>query len=233
MIEDIKTIKKKVPDDWQRAFKQLTIFSQNKLYKAIGPLITGIDLVNIQRIDGYRPHFVIYPLWGNRMGKDLKACLEGPIILYEFYNKKGLQLNIPYANHNTLFSEAVECANAQISIAFDRDISLKELFGLVDKHLNHILIKSHSGNQAGLYEFKFNAALYVGNNNFLEDVIAQIQKASKNWNMQQFEMVYDNFDIWFQGLQEKIAHRQDFLDQIAANKQDKKLQKLKSSELIP
>ena len=50
--------------------------------------------------------------------------------------------------------------------------------------------------------------------------------------MQMFEMWYGKFDLWLQVLQGKASSREDFLKQIEANKQDKKILQLKSSELI-
>src|SRR5919109_893840 len=116
MVKDKKAIKKKVASDWQTAFPQLAAFAQDKFYKIIGPLVVGIELINIQRIEGYRPHFMIYPLWGNNRGHDLKACLDAPAVYSAIRNRKGLQLDIPYIKHGGYFAEAVECTKTQISI---------------------------------------------------------------------------------------------------------------------
>jgi hypothetical protein len=103
-------IKKKIAADWQMAFPELTKFAQNKLYKIVGPLVTGIDLINIQLSDGYRPYFTIYPLWGNKLGNDVRACFEGLTINNGITDRKGLYLDVPYLKHTNLFAEAVECA---------------------------------------------------------------------------------------------------------------------------
>jgi hypothetical protein len=231
MSEEVKEIKKKLVHNWERVFPSLGVYAQKKLYKVIGPLVVGIELVNIQRIEGYRPHFVIYSLWGNKVGNDVKACLDGPVVLFEIHDRKGLQLNIPYVKHNALFTEAVDNVKKQVSISFDKDLSLKSLFELVNSHLNHFTIKNHAGSKASLYEFKFNVALYVNSTDHIKIVLSEIQRESKGWNMQQFELIYKDYHAWFKGLEEKVAHRDEFIALIQTNKQDKKLVKLPYSEL--
>ena len=78
-------IKKEIFKAWQNAFPQLTLYSQNNLYKKVGPIIIGIELIRLPRTEEYRPHFVMYPLWK----KDILTCLSIPIILKEYKNKKG------------------------------------------------------------------------------------------------------------------------------------------------
>jgi hypothetical protein len=226
MAEDLKVIKKKITEEWLNAFPQLTEYAQNKLYKVVGLTIIGIELIKLPRTESYRPHFVVYPIWKS----NLKACLDSPIILYELYNKKGLQFSIPYDKHNLYFSEVLESAKKQILLPFDKDVPLKTMLDLIDNRFNDMLIKAHSGKQAALYEFKLYAALYLDSNE-VQNVLEQIQKESKKWNMQLFEAWHGTFDKWFQSLQEKVAHRNEFIAQIQLNKQDTKLKKLNQSEM--
>jgi ABC-type cobalt transport system substrate-binding protein len=114
---------------------------------------------------------------------------------------------------------------------FDKDIHLKALFDLVDSCFNNILIKSNPAQQAKLYELKFFAALYTGNDDQRQNVIKQFKKESKNWDMRLFETWYGNIDTWLQNLEKHVIHRSEFLAQIESNKQDKKLSKLKQAEL--
>jgi hypothetical protein len=53
-------IKKKVANDWQNAFPQLTLYAQNKLYKVIGSCIIGIELIKSPHTASYSPYFVLY-----------------------------------------------------------------------------------------------------------------------------------------------------------------------------
>lgn len=225
-------IKKIIAVDWQTAFPELTKFAQNKFYKIVGPLVTGIDLINIQLHEGYRPYFAIYPLWGNRIGNDVKACLDSPIINEDIKNRKGLQLNIPYKKHNNIFSEAVECVKKQIPIPFDKDVSLKKLIEVADTYANSPVIRYDAIWKAALQEFKFNASLYTGDSEQLDNIIKLIQQESKNWDIERFKIAFGNFDKWLETLKERVKHRETFIALIKSNKQDKKLQKLQSSELI-
>ncbi len=226
MAEDLKAIKKKITEEWLNAFPHLTGYAQNKLYKVVGPTIIGIELIKLPRTEEYRPHFVIYPLWKN----DLRKCLNSPIILQELYNKKGLQFSIPYDKHSVYFPDVLESSKKQILLPLDKDVSLKTMLDLINSRFSDMLIKIHSGKQASLYEFKLYSALYTGSNEVL-NIFEQIQKESKKWNMQGFEIWYGSFDKWFQDLQEKVKHRNEFIAQILSNKQDKKIEKLKQSEL--
>ncbi len=228
MSEDIKEIKKGVTEEWLSSIPQLSVFAQNKLYRVVGCSIVGVELVKLPKVEDYRPHFVLYPLWKS----DLKNCLDSPTILLEISNKKGLQFSIPYLKHSAYFNEAIECLKKQVPILLTENVALKSLFDLVDSRFNDILVKSNSAQQAKLFELKFYSALYAKNQSQVQSVLNQIQQTSKNWNIQMFEMWYGKFDLWLQGLQEKASNREDFIKQIEANKQDKKISQLKSSELI-
>jgi hypothetical protein len=118
-----KEIKKKVIVDWQNAFPQLAMYSQDKLYKVVGPVIIGIELIKLPRTNEYRPHFVVYSLFGNKMENDVKACLSGPILLKEYSNKKGFQYDIPYEKHGAFFIDVIDSVRKQTPIAFDCNIS--------------------------------------------------------------------------------------------------------------
>jgi hypothetical protein len=72
-----KAIKRKVIQDWQNAFPQLTVFTLNTLYKIVGPCVLGIELIRSPLAESYSPYFVLYPLWK----EDISVSLDGPIIL--------------------------------------------------------------------------------------------------------------------------------------------------------
>lgn len=223
-----KELKKKVTKDWLNAFPKLSAFAQNKLYKIAGPTIIGIELIKLPYSEEYRPHFVIYSLWKN----SIKSCLEYSILMQEFYNNKKLQLNLPYEDISSKYKEAQSIVSNSLKISFEGSISLDRFYALIDDVFqNDIAYKVHSGKIASLFELKFYAALYTGNQIQVENVLNQIQQGSKNWNMQMFETWYGKFDTWLNGLQERVNNREEFLNQIAANKKDKKLEILKSSEL--
>ncbi|MBP1617675.1 MAG: hypothetical protein H6Q14_1502 [Bacteroidetes bacterium] len=223
-----KEIKKRVTEDWLNSFSQLSAYAQNKLYKVVGSCIIGIELIKLPHSEEYRPHFVIYALWKS----DVKKCLNAPVLMKQLYNRKGLQFNIPYEKHTTYFNDAIECFRKQIQVSLNEHVTLKSLFEFVDSLFGDMLVKSNSAEQAKLFELKFYTALYTGNQSQVQNVLNQIKQASRNWNIQMFEMWYGKSDLWFKELQEKASNRDEFLKQIEANKQDKKIAKLGSSELI-
>lgn len=222
-----KELKKKVTEDWLNAFPQLSAFAQNKLYKIVGACIIGIELIKSPFSDEYSPYFVAYPLWKS----DVKECLDAPFFMKRLKNNKGLQFDIPYEKHTIFFTDAVECFKKQIFVSLNGDVTLKSLFEFVDRPFGDMLVKSNPAEQAKLFELKFYTALYTGSQSQVQNVLNQMQQASKNWNIQMFEMWYGKFDTWLSGLQERVNHREEFLKQIAANKKDKKIEILTSSEL--
>lgn len=224
---DIKEIKKKIKEDWIDAFPHLSAFAQNKFYKTVGCFVIGIEAVNIPNIEGYKPHLVLYSLWD----EDLKKSLETPYVYQCIVNNKGLQFSTPYIKHRDLFNEAVECFKKQIPFSLNDNVTLKSIFELSSNRFNDILIKSNSAQQAKIFELKFYAALYTGNQAQIENVLSEIQRESKSWNMRMFDTWYGKFESWFQKLQEKVNNREEFLKQININKQEKKISQLKSSEL--
>ncbi len=227
MAEDLKEAKKKVVEEWQNAFPQLTLYSQNKLYKIIGPIVTGIELMKLPRTEEYRPHFVIYPLWKN----NAKECLDVPIILKEYYNRKGLQFSIPYEKHSIYFEEVLGSVKKETPISLAGDVSLKKLFDVIDEYskMPPLNASPNSYLQAKLQETKLEIALCISSNSEVRNVLAQIQK--RKWDIVHFAMWNIDFNEWLQGLKEKVNYSNDFFNRIAVNKQDKKLEKLQQSEL--
>lgn len=227
-MEDLKEIKKKVASDWENALQQLTIYSQNKFYKIVGPMIIGVEAVNIPAIKGYRPHFVVYPLWE----MDIKGCLDTPLVYRYISTKKGLQFDIPYLMHTTYFQEALDCVQKQVLLPFNRDFSLEMLFQMIDAQNDNILVSSSPVVQADHLKLKLFSALYVNDVITINKILDEIKQASEKWLPNLFEWRFGSFDTWFQSLQDKVNRREEFLERIAHNKQDKKLEKLRCSELV-
>jgi hypothetical protein len=219
-------IKKKIATDWVNAFPDLSIFAQNKLYKTIGPIVSGIELINLPRSDDYRPHFVIYSLWQ----RTLSECLESPIVLIEFKNNKGLQFRIPYSNQDSYFEEARECVKKQLPISFQKNLSISELLSFLYEYS-----KKHNSLHylwdAELRKFVLYASLYTANKEIM-DVVYNDIKVTK-WHLEHFETCGVNYNSWMQEIENTLSNRDQFMAQIAANKEDKKMKKLQHSELLP
>lgn len=226
-----KTLKKKVIADWQNAFPQLSMYAQNKFYKVVGPCVLGIELIKSPHVESYSPYFVLYPLWGNRMGIDIKACLESPIILRDFKNEKGYQFNIPYEMHSAFFDDVVDCVKNQTPLPFEGNITLKQIAEAIEDSSQKPPLSAapNSYLQALLQEEKLKIALFISSED-ARNVLGQIHKRS--WDTKSFNMWNVDLSIWLQSLQTIITYKDEFLKQIEANKLDKKISMLKYSELI-
>lgn len=222
-----KELQKRNVEDWLSAFPQLSAYTPSKLYKVVGCCIIGIELVKLPFSDEYRPHFVIYKLWG----KCLEECLSGPMLMVQLHNKKGLQFNIPYIEHDLLFHDVVECFKKQVTIPMNGDVPLKTFIKFVDHYFNsESLVKINPVQQALLCKLKFYSLLYAGGKP--EKTLKQILSLSKKWDMSFFESQIGSFDSWFQILKNDMCHKDDFMNGILLNKQNPKIKKLHSSELI-
>lgn len=221
-----KTIKKKVIEDWQNAFPQLTMYAQNKLYKVVGCCILGIELIKSPHTESYSPYFVLYPIWK----KDIKASLDYPIFLMNFKNKKGYQYEIPYERHSVFFDEVVDSVKKQTPLPFEGNISFKKIATAIEDSSQKPPLSAapNSYLQATLQEAKFKIALFISNEE-AQKVLEQINK--RGWDLNHFNACGVDVNKWLQILQEEITNRDEFLKQIETNKQDKKISQLKSSEL--
>lgn len=221
-----KEIKKKVIEDWQNAFPQLSLYAQDKLYKVVGSLVVGLELIKLPRTEEYRPHFVIYPLWK----KDVKSSLDYPILLKEYYNKKGLQYSIPYEKHSAFFNDVLDSIKRQSPLPFDGNLSSKELMSVLDEYSKTPPLSAapNSYLQAVLQGDKLKTALFLSSEE-AQKVLEQIDKRS--WDVNHFKAFGVDANEWLQSLKDTITNRDEFLKQIEANKQDKKIAKLHGSEL--
>lgn len=226
-----KAIKNKVAEDWQNAFPQLTLYAQNKLYKVVGACIIGIELIKSPYTDDYSPYFVIYCLWGNRMGNDINASLAGPILLKNFKNKKGFQFDIPYEEHSVLFDDVVDSVKKQAPLPFEGNISFKKIADAIDDSSKTPPLSAapNSYLQAGLQEAKLKIALFISSEE-AQRVLEQINERS--WDVSHFKACGMDVNEWLQSLQTTIINRDEFIKQIEVNKLDKKISYLQSSELI-
>jgi hypothetical protein len=213
--------------DWENALPQLTLYAKNKLYKRIGPLIIGIELIRLPMSDAYRPHFVIYPLWK----KDVKTGLDYPIILSEYYNKKGLQFSIPYEKHEAFFTGVLEAVKCQSPVSFDEVVDIDDLITVFDAYSKKPPLSAapNSFLQAELQKAKLKVLLYASSTKahaFFKDV------SKRNWDFNHFKAFGFEVKQWLQNLSEEIASREQFLKQIETNQLDRKIFQLKSSELV-
>ena len=224
----LNSVKKEIAKDWLDKCPDLLAYTQNKLYKIVGPFVLGIEIFSQPGGKEYRPYFVVYGLWVD----NLKFSLKEAAIIQEMYTKKGFQFDIPYTKHELYFAEVIEAVREQVRVPFDGNISLDAFYRVVDDQFLDTLVKSSPAAQAELYTYKLFAALYVNDHAAIDKVFHEIDQASKNWLPQYFEWRYGKFETWYQNLHEVVNNRSSFLARIELNKSDEKLRKLNYSELV-
>ena len=178
-----KELKQEINKEWQSAFPQLGRYAQNKLYKVLGTLVIGIELIKVPFMEQYRPLFVIYTLFD----KDLNTNLSEEILLQEFHNKKGLQCDIPYLKHNEYFKEAVSCIDKQLPISLEVDIQIDKINVLLESYIRKAPFNGGATNSfsyAKYQEIKMKIALYV-NKERAQQVFRDIYNVK--WDNKSFE----------------------------------------------
>jgi len=162
--------------------------------------------------------------------KDIKASLDYPIFLRDFKNIKGYRYEIPYEKHSVFFNDVVDSVRRQTPLSFEGNISFKKIAVAIEDSSQKPPLSAapNSYLQALLQEAKFKSTLFISNEE-AQKVLEQINKRS--WDLNHFKACGANVNEWLQSLQATISTREDFLKQIEANKQDKKISQLKSSEL--
>ena len=222
-----KKAKKSVIEDWRKSFPYLTSYAANKFYKLVGPVLIGLDVIKLPMSEEYRPHFVIYPLWR----RDIRTCLDTPIIMKEFHDKKGFQYSISYDRHSVFFAEVLEAIMKQTPLSLDeKSISLKKLIAVMNERSTSPPLSRapNSYLQAELMASAFKAALFVSPK---EAQIKLDEINKRNWDANNFKAF--GFDVanWLQDLRGQMDNREDFLRQIQTNKLDRKVSQLRASEL--
>lgn len=225
-----KELKKKVIEDWRNAFPHLTSYAQNKLYKIAGPVIIGVELIKLPYTEEYRPHFVLYTLCGNDKGNDLKSCLSYPVLLMEYYNNKGLQYSIPYERHSLFFLDVLESMKKQTPLLFESNISLGKIISLIDDYCqkSHLRWSPQSYLQAMAQEAKLRIALYVMDAE-AQTILEQLNRRS--WDVTHFKLCKVDVNEWLHSLKRLLSDKAAFMKQVEANQEDKKIAKLKRSEI--
>ncbi|MEL0651637.1 hypothetical protein V6246_09400 [Algibacter sp. TI.3.09] len=222
---------KKINEDWQGAFPELVKYAQYKYYKILDSVLVGIELVKLPRAEGYRPYFVIYSLFGNRSGKDLKACLSSPLVLKEFFDNKGRQLSISDLKHTSEFSIILDYVKKQLPFDMEGNVSLKRVFLALDEYSSSppLSASPNSYLQASLLESKLEIAICSGSEKQVQDIFRQISK--KDWDLEHFAMWDVNYIEWIKGLENKIANKKELLEILNTNRGDRKLKMMYQSEV--
>lgn len=226
MENKLRDIKKRVAKDWLDAFPQLVKYKQGKFYKIVGPLLIGVELIKLPKVEEYRPYFVAYSLWGNKDGKDLKSCLSSPLILQELFNSKGAQFSISYLNHDYEFSTNLNAIKSQTPILLDDKVMFKSLLLLFDEYAKTPPLDAapNSFLQASLLERKLELSICAGDDKQVNVIFDEIK--NRNWDLDHFRLWGVNYDSWLAGIESKISDKKQVLMQLETNLNDKSLRNL-------
>lgn len=227
-----KEQKKALIENWQNAFPCLTKYDSDRFLKIIGPLIVGIQLIKLPRTDEYRPCLVFYPLFGNKLGSDIKSCLSGPVLIKDFKDARGFQYSISYSQDIEVLNELYKNIIAQLPLPLDRDVKLYEMISAIDNYIITSPLSTMQGSYllAALYEVKLKIALYVSTDE-AQKVVEEVK--AKDWNLDQFSSYGIDYNNWIISLQEAIINRAKLLSLIDLNKKQGKIAELKQSQLLP
>ena len=226
-----KDLKKQIVNDWLNLFSELSYFSQNKLYRIIGPIVVGIEILKIPKVDEYRLYFVYYPLWK----QNLTECLKIPSLYTVIRDDNGMQLDIPFSRDLDRIKQTTVLLKKQAPILFETEVGYASLLRYIDEQSNNILIKTNSAEQGKLFELKFYISLYLDDLGEQERVLSQILAANSRWNeedIKRFEYWFGRFEAWFASLQNISNHRSEFTQRIITNINNNRLSNVRRSQLL-
>ncbi len=214
---------------WGEIFPELKLYSSGKLYRRLGPLIIGIELIKLPWIEEYRPHFVMYSLWGNKMGKDINACLAGPILVVEFRDNNESQFSIPYIIDNDILDPIIRLVRESFPIPIQDQISIVRVLSVIDEYAKSTKSSHNSYLQAVLLEIKLDLTLYL-NIDAAKKKSDQIQAIL--WDSSSFKKYGVDIELWLKNINAKPSKRAELIKQVELNSTDKKIANLGYSELI-
>lgn len=226
-VKPMNNVKNIISENWLEIFGELRPYSNSKLYKIIGPLITGVELIKLPSTDCYRPHLVVYPLW--KLNE--KECFKEPFLLKEIVDEKGEQYNLAYSEEKKLITGAAKNANVQSKELLNGDVKLSTIYSLIDETFNYILVKSSPVAKAKLFELKLCTALYINDEALFMKTFNEVTNDSQKWTPELFNWKFGNVNIWLEDQKTRLPHKVPFLNQIESNKTQKKIQKLIFSEI--
>lgn len=218
-------MKKETIKKWQNEFSWLAKFKSNKLYCITGPFILGIELIKLPRVDNYRPHFVIYSLYGLPKGTSLKDCLSYPVIMFEFYDERGLQFNLDYEQDIT---SVVKSIKKFLTFNLGENILKESLFDWLNDIIKNPKLKMRI-QIPQIWEVRFNLALYLSREK-ASIVLDEFKKNIIEWNVEKDFKYYGGFDTWFNVLDSK--DRSEHIRIITKNRTDDLLKKLQYFDII-
>ncbi len=212
-------------EKWLNEYDGLVNFKKDKLYCITGPFILGIELIKLPRIQKYRPHLVLYSLYGLPTGYSLKECMSYPVLMLELFNINDMQISLDFDQEIT---EAKNSLNDFLAFKIGCDISIYSFLDWLDEIVHNINLKSRI-KLPEVWEVRYNLALYYSDekaNKVLNEIKISADKLDKL-------KCFKNYGGWNLWLKELVGRsRTEHLKIICENKNRKELKNLQRFDFI-
>lgn len=213
---------------WLQRFQGLKFYSNGKLYQVLGPAISGLELIRLPFGSGYRPHFVVYPLWRG----DLKICLKYPVFMCEFYDLRGRQFNLPFEDPNEKYKAAQEIIFKEVGKMLGGDFDFVSCEAMISEFpMREPTYGRHPARFVELLELRLSMALYVDDTSTVSRVLSEIKKFSRSSDLKVMHDWFGDFDQWMTALERRVENPGDFLGALAENRGHPKIARLMVSEI--
>ncbi len=209
---------------WLAEYKGLAKYKWNFLYCITGPFVLGIEQIKIPRVDQYRPHFVVYSLYGLPTGTTIKECLSYPVLMSEMHSKKGLQYSLDYEED---ISEVKESLDEFLTFSLGANVSFDSMLLWLDRIVNDPLKKSRI-HLPEVWEVRYNLALYISDDR-ANQILAEINDSVEKIDREKCLKHYGGFSHWYKELTSR--NRTEHLKLIRENRNSKELRSLLQFEI--
>lgn len=226
--------RKEIDQIWQNSLSELRPYKLGRLYKIIGPFVAGIELIRLPFKNYFRPHFVVYSFWRRPDGEiDAADCFREPIILSGIRNKKNLLLDISLDAPPDKVLEAIDECKTQFLFPLDGDVHfpfLREAFLQYRQGKHHELPSPFQ--LVAFYDFLFNCSLYVEDIVGASTIIEALKADRFIFELARFKLPYKNLNLWLDALEKRYSNRAQEIWYARDLLENRKLSRLKRSELV-
>lgn len=208
---------------WKEYFPELAFVGKNRLLRGIGPFLIGYELVRLRGDERYRPHFVLYGLWGRTHESGPIAILEGPDILYEYHDERNLQINIDYLQSTEGLLPTLDYVKSQDGLITSSIITLDDILAFLERTKARREFRDVAFQVGAIYGCMVAATVYFGDRVKGNRLIDEVKILAQNWNPDHFKCWKPDLNLWFAELEEKVCNSEVFIAEVEENKKDKRL----------
>jgi hypothetical protein len=215
-----KSQKAKVYEIWRKEFGFLLEFSRGKMYRLTDFLLIGIELINLPKTGRYRPHFVIYPLWKEKV----ETCLDTPLLYNEYKNHTGEQINLTFSSDEPCLYEVINVIKEKSPwlVTQNDSVVLEDVITLLDLYCNQPPLRASKNSflQAIIKEAKIELAVLSDDELLFSQVSDEIQIT--NWDKEHFKMCGEDVEQWRQKVFDTPKLSERLKNNVLQNKMDKR-----------